>query len=282
MRVGIIGLGLIGGSLGLALRNLKDFPPPSPGEGRVGALDVVGISRTPAGAAAAQRRGAVDSASADMVILEAADVVIIATPIDQIQHTMTQLRLHLGPQTLVTDVASVKRPIMEWAQTLPNPARFLGGHPVAGKTQSGLAASDPSIFRDEPWIFTPTRGQDLAAFEPWFDLVRAIGARPMFLDAEEHDRQMAYLSHLAFTLSAAFAETVERHADASVGGPGYRSMVRLAGGDPAMYESIARENRQPLGDAIDRFAQILAGYRDRIDRGDRVRELFEAGQHVAV
>jgi prephenate dehydrogenase len=290
MRIGIIGLGLIGGSLGLALRELNknNFPPPLAGEGqggglvRVEALEVVGVARTPEGAAAAQQRGAVDSASADMAILKGADVVVIATPIAAIRHTISQLAPHLTRDTMITDVASVKRPVLEWARDLPHPARFLGGHPVAGKTQTGLSASDPSIFRDEPWIFTPSKGQDLAAFEPWFGLVRAIGARPTFVDAVDHDRQMAYLSHLAFTLSAAFAETVERNADASLGGPGYRSMVRLAGGDPAMYESIARENRQPLTEAIDRFTQILADYRERIDHGDQVRELFMAGQHVGV
>jgi prephenate dehydrogenase len=210
------------------------------------------------------------------------DIVVIATPIDEIRGTMNRLRPHLSRETVVTDVASVKRPVIEWSKVLPNPARFLGGHPVAGKTQTGLEASDPSIFRDEPWIFTPVPDQDLSPFEPWLGLVRAIGARPTFVSPDDHDRQMAYLSHLAFALSAAYAETVERNAEIELGGPGYRGMVRLASGDPAMYESISRENGRHLVEAIDQFSRILERYRDRIDRGERLRELFEAGKHVAV
>lgn len=268
MRVGIVGLGLIGGSLALALRGQRH-------------IEVVGVTRTPERAAVAMDRGAVDSASADISVLDGADVVVIATPIDEIRNTMSRLGPHLSRDTVVTDVASVKQPVIEWAQNLPNPTRFLGGHPVAGKTQTGVEASDPSIFLGEPWIFTPGRDQDLSPFEPWLDLVRAIGARPTFMSPGDHDRQMAYLSHLAFTLSAAYAETVERNADASLGGPGYRGVVRLASGDPAMYESISRENAPRLVEAIDNFTRVLGGYRDRLDRGEGVRELFEAG-HVAV
>lgn len=269
MRVGIVGLGLIGGSLGLALRALNQ------------PVEVVGVTRTPERAAEAKEHGAVDSASADLAILDGADVVVIATPIEEIRSMMLRLRPHLSRETVVTDVASVKQPVIEWSQSLPYPARFLGGHPVAGKTQTGLEASDASIFRDEPWILTPGRDQDLSPFEPWLDVVRAIGARPTFMGPDDHDRQMAYLSHLAFTLSAAYAETVERNADVTLGGPGYRGMVRLASGDPAMYESISRENGRRLVDAIDHFTRVLGGYRDRIDRGQGVRELFEAG-HLAV
>jgi prephenate dehydrogenase len=264
-----VGLGLIGGSLGLALRALKR------------PVEVIGVTRTADRASAAKQRGAVDSASADISVLEGADVVVIATPIEEIRNTMHRLRPHLSRDAVVTDVASVKQPVIEWSQSLPNPSRFLGGHPVAGKTQTGLEASDASIFVDEPWIFTPAQDQDLSPFEPWLDLVRAIGARPTFLSPHDHDRQMAYLSHLAFTLSAAYAESVERNADVSLGGPGYRGMVRLASGDPAMYESISRENARRLVEAIDHFTRVLGGYRDRIDRGEGVRELFEAG-HVAV
>ena len=278
MRIGIVGLGLIGGSLGLALKNL---PPPLRGRVGVGGLQVVGVTRTPERAAAAVERGAVDSASDDVATLEGADIVVIATPIDEIRNTIGRLRPHLTRETVVTDVASVKQPVIEWAQDLPNPAHFLGGHPVAGKTQTGLDASDPAVFRDEPWIFTPRTGQDLSPFEPWLELVRAIGARPTFISAADHDRKMAYLSHLAFALSAAYAATVERNADVNLGGPGYRGMVRLASGDPTMYESICRENGPGLVAAIDHFSRILQDYRKRIDQGDRVRELFEVGR-VAV
>jgi prephenate dehydrogenase len=93
---------------------------------------------------------------------------------------------------------------------------------------------------------------------------------------------MAYLSHLAFTISAAFAQTVRSEADPALAGPGYRSMARLADGDPTMYVSIAAENRQPLLDAIDRFSGVLEEYRDRIQRREAVLELFEGATHAPV
>jgi prephenate dehydrogenase len=269
MRIGIVGLGLIGGSLGLALRRLRR------------SIDVTGVAHRPEGAVAAVERGAVDRASTELSDLSECDVVVITTPIDQIAGVMERLGPVVASGTLITDVASVKRPVVGWAQRLPNPSRFLGGHPVAGKAQSGLAESDPSIFDQEPWIFTPTQGQDVRGFDTWVEMVRAIGAKPSFMRPNAHDKQMAMLSHLAFALSAAFAETVQRHADAALGGPGYRGMVRLAGGDPAMYEAIARENREALVEAIDRFDTILHRYRQRIDSGTKVKELFGGAVHAA-
>lgn len=268
MRVGIIGLGLIGGSLGLALRRLGH------------SIDVTGVARRAESAADAIQWGAVDRASTDLAALSDCEIVVIATPIDEIAGVMERIASVVPPGTLITDVASVKRPVLRWAQRLPNPLRFLGGHPVAGKTRGGLAESDASIFDQEPWIFTPIDDQDVRPFDMWFEMLRAIGATVSFMRADVHDQQMAFLSHLAFVLSSAFAETVRKNADARLGGPGYRGMVRLVGGDPVMYEAIARENRDALVDAIDRFDAVLHPYRQRIAGGIRVKELFGGAVHV--
>lgn len=270
MRVGIVGVGLIGGSLGRALRRLP------------GAVQVVGLARSSQSADEARRAGAVDQGSTDLSVLDGVDVVVLATPIAEIPRVLDRIGHLVNSGSVITDVASVKRPVREWVRRIPEPGLFLGGHPLAGKAQAGLAASDPAIFKDEPWIFTPLEFQNLRPFEPWFELVRAIGARPHFLSPEVHDEQVAYLSHLAFTISSAYAETVSANADPGLAGPGYRGMARLAAGDPSMYESIARENREPLIRAIDRFAASLAQFRDRIERQDAVRELFEVGNHAAV
>jgi prephenate dehydrogenase len=269
MRVGIVGLGLIGGSLGLALRRLG------------GAVEVRGVAHHADGVAAAQQRGAVDRASTDVRDLKDCDVVVVATPINQIRPVLERLAPVVRRSAMVTDVASVKRPVLEWARCLPEPSRFLGGHPVAGKERSGLSESDATLFRGETWIFTPNDGQELTPFDEWFRLVRAIGARPHILSAEAHDRQMAFLSHLAFTISIAYAQTVRPLADPELGGPGFRGMVRLAEGDPTLYEDITATNRGPLVEAIDRFAEVLHDFRERIESGDRVGELFQQGVHAA-
>src|SRR5207245_2149580 len=200
---------------------------------------------------------------------------------NQIQSGLEQIAADIPRQAIVTDVASVKRPVLAWARSLPDPSRFLGGHPVAGKERSGLSESDATLFRGETWVFTPDDGQELTPFDEWFRLVRAIGARPQILSADAHDRQMAFLSHLAFTLSLAYAQTVRPFADPRLGGPGYRGMVRLAEGDPTLYEDITATNRGPLVEAIDRFADVLHDYRERIDHGDSVGELFTQGARAA-
>ena len=269
MRVGIVGLGLIGGSLGLALRRLGE------------SVEVRGVAHHPDGVVAAQQRGAVDRAFSDLSDLADCDVVVIATPINQIQPVLERLAGVVRRGVVLTDVASVKRPVLEWARCLPEPSRFLGGHPVAGKERSGLSESDATLFRGETWIFTPGDGQELTPFDDWFRLVRAIGARPRILSAEAHDRQMAFLSHLAFTISTAYAETVRPVADPELGGPGYRGMVRLSEGDARLYEDITATNRGPLVEAIDRFADVLRDYRERIASGDQVGDLFRGGVHAA-
>ncbi|TMF45333.1 MAG: prephenate dehydrogenase, partial [Chloroflexi bacterium] len=268
MRVGIVGLGLIGGSLGLALRRLGE------------SVEVRGVAHHPNGVVAAQQRGAVDRASTDLRDLADCDLVVVATPINQIRPVFEGLAGVVRRATIVTDVASVKRPVLEWARCLPEPSQFLGGHPVAGKERSGLSESDATLFRGETWIFTPVDGQELTPFDEWFRLVRGMGARPKILSAEAHDRQMAFLSHLAFTISTAYAQTVRPVADSELGGPGYRGMVRLAEGDASLYEDIAATNRGPLVEAIDSFTDVLRDYRERIDRGDRVGDLFRRGVHA--
>jgi prephenate dehydrogenase len=270
IRVGIVGQGLIGGSLGMALSRL--------GQG----VEVVGLTRSSEAAREAERRHAVSRASTDVAVMDGADIVVIATPIDQVAPVLGRLTHLMTSGTVISDVASVKRPVRDWVRRIPEPGLFLGGHPVAGKTAAGIESADPDLFQDEPWIFTPLEAQNLHPFEALFELVGRIGGRVTLLSPEEHDRQMAYLSHLAFTISAAFAQTVRSEADPALAGPGYRSMARLADGDPTMYVSIAAENRQPLLDAIDRFSGVLEEYRDRIQRREAVLELFEGATHAPV
>jgi len=268
MEVGIVGLGLIGGSLGQALRRLG------------GRVRGTGIVRTTAEVTAAEARGAVDRAGTSLDLLAECRLVVVATPIAQGATVLAELGRVLPDRTLITDVASVKQPVLEWARALPAPDRFLGGHPMAGKTESGLSHSDPAIFVQTPWVFTPRPGQDLAPFQWWLDLVTAIGARPVVMAADEHDRRAAYVSHLAFTLSAAYAATVRDHGGDAMAGPGYRTMARLAAGDPRMYADIATTNQGPLLEAIDAFLDVLHDYRQRIADRDRLPDLFAEASHA--
>ena len=259
-RLGIIGIGLIGGSLGLALRAARPQ------------LEVVGITRTPAEAEAARRRGAVSEATTELAGAATCDLVVVATPIAAIPHTLRQLAGILPPSTLLTDVASVKAPVLAWAEkAFVDRTRFLGGHPMAGRTGNGIAAADPALFRGAVWVLTPFPGQPLDRFQAWAELLAGLGARPAFMPAPEHDRSAALISHLAFTVSTAYSATVDaapsREQALAIAGPGYRDMSRLAHGDPALYHAIATANREQLLDAVDSFSGQLATLRQRIADG---------------
>jgi len=266
-RIGIVGLGLIGGSLGLALRRLGDR------------VEIRGVDRRASTADRARDTGAAEQAGTDLRLLADCELIVIATPISAIPAILRELEDLLPAETLITDVASVKEAVLGWAQDLKEPARFLGGHPMTGKAEHGLDSSDPNLFANAPWLFTPREGQDLGRFDAWFELVRAVGARPRLMPAAVHDRQAALLSHLAFTLSSAYAATATG-ADTDMAGPGFRGLVRLASGDPDLYRDIAVANRVPLLAAIDSFLGVLSSYRRRIDDGDHLRELFLEAGHV--
>lgn len=274
MRVGIIGLGLIGGSIGLALRRLRPE------------LEVVGIARKESAAAAAVKRGAITAGGSDLRLAAACDLVIIATPLQEMRPVLAQLGRDLPAQTLLTDVGSTKAAVVKWAQELlPRPMAFLGGHPMAGRTDSGLRAADPSLFQDAAWIFTPQPEQDISAFSAWFELVDAMGARRFVLEPGDHDRRVALVSHLPFLLSAAYVSTVKAlpewsHA-ARIGGPGFRDMIRLAGGNPDMYAAITRTNRENILEVLKQFGASLAKFQRHLEQDDpRIWELFEESKRV--
>jgi len=272
-RIAIVGLGLIGGSVGLALRRARPD------------LEVVGIARREAGAGAAVQRGAVTAAATDLTIAAAADLVVVAVPLEEMRPVLALLGRRLPAGTLVTDVASTKAAVVSWAAELLGGDRFLGGHPMAGKTERGLRAADPDLFRGAPWILTPRPGQDLEPFRPWLQLVDAMGAHRVVMDPADHDRRVALVSHLAFLLSAAYVEAVKASPEWSeavrIAGPGFRDMIRLAGGDPDMYAGIARTNREPLLAAVRRLEASLAKFRRHLEGDDqRIWELFEESQRV--
>lgn len=267
-RVAIVGVGLIGGSLGLALRARRPQTA------------VHGITKDDRQAAAALRSGAVSSASARLEDAAGAEVTVIATPLHATRGVLQRLD-RAGAGGLISDVSSVKGPVVRWAvEDLAEPDRFLGSHPMAGRTENGIAAAQASLFEGAPWVFTPRAGQPLEPFEAWIECVRAVGAHPVMMDAEEHDRRVALVSHLAFLVSAAYVHvlrsTVEPERTAALAGPGFRDMIRLATGDPRMYAAIAEHNREPILAAVDRLEASLAEYRRLVLDGDpRLQGRFE-------
>jgi prephenate dehydrogenase len=230
--VAVVGLGLVGGSLARALTEAG--------------YRVIGHDR-PAVLRAASSAGAIASAAPRLRDAVAdADVVVLAASPRTNRRLLPEVARAARPGAVLTDVGSVKRGICADARRR-RIARFVGGHPMAGRETSGFAASKPDLFRDRWWILTPDAGLAPAALRIVRGLVRAAGARPIVMTPAEHDRAVAFLSHvpqvLAWALLAAARSDRVASRRLAVAGPAFREMTRLAGSPRPLWREILRENR---------------------------------------
>ncbi|MDX2153269.1 MAG: prephenate dehydrogenase/arogenate dehydrogenase family protein [Bryobacteraceae bacterium] len=250
--VAIVGVGLIGGSFGLALR-ASNFTG-----------HIIGVS-SPRTIDSACERGAIDRGEPLELAVPSADLVYLAQPIQQILDTLPRLAPLLKPGCLVTDAGSTKAAIAARAREVLPADTFIGGHPMAGKEVSGISAADPGLFRGRPYLLTPS-DRSLLGGGPgrrFLSLLEGIGARVRVLDAQEHDRLVAQLSHLPQVLSTVLAATLERTAvdPSGIAGPGLTDMTRLALSSHAVWGDILVTNRHEIESVLDTFAQELAAFR---------------------
>jgi len=243
LEVGIVGLGLVGGSLARALR--------------AAGHRVVGVDRLPV-RRKARRAGAVSATASRVEALLQSDVVVLATPPRVSRALLRSLHRVAPPRLVITDVGSVKGPIVRDARRLGLRA-FVGGHPMAGTERQGFVASRASLFRGAAWWIVPAA--DPRATRLVRALARAVGARPLTIEAEAHDRVVAFLSHAPQVaawaiLDAARADPVaRRHLRAA--GPGFRDMTRLAKSPRRLWREILDENRSEVARALASLARGL-------------------------
>jgi prephenate dehydrogenase len=236
---------------------------------------VVGSDTDPRTLRKALDRGIVASASADTSVADIADVVVIGAPIKAMREVFAQLSGRMGGK-VATDMASTKASVMEWAAAAG--IDLVGGHPMCGKEKAGIDAADASVFKGAAWVLTRE--------EPvLFDLIQAVGAHPIVLDAETHDRLVAGVSHAAFLLSVGYVLALSRRADwpeaSRLAAGGFRDMSRLAAGDPTLYAGVAKTNRAHLIEQLDAVSAELARLRRHLEADDpRLVELFEEAQAV--
>jgi prephenate dehydrogenase len=220
-------------------------------------------------------RGIVTSASADTSIAGMADVVVIGAPIKAMREVFAQLSGRTQGK-VVTDMASTKASVMEWAKAAG--IDLVGGHPMCGKEQSGIDAADASVFKGAPWVLT--RDEPVLS-----ELIEAVGAHPIVMDAETHDRLVAGVSHAAFLLSVGYVLALSRRPDwpdaSRLAAGGFRDMSRLAAGDPELYAGVTTTNRAQLIEQLDAITAELARLRRHLEAGDpRLVELFEEAHAV--
>jgi prephenate dehydrogenase len=261
--VAIVGLGLMGSSLALALKEARPD------------LVIVGSDQDAATARKALDRGIVASASPTLDVVEIADIVVLAVPILAMRQVLSNLRGQVAGK-VVTDMASTKVSVMEWASSAG--IDLVGGHPMCGKEMSGIGAADAAIFKGAPWVLTRA--------EPTVkELVEAVGAHPLVMDAETHDRLVAGVSHAAFLLSVGYVLALSGRPDwpeaSKLAASGFRDMSRLAAGDPSLYAGIARTNRVHLVEQLDAISATLGRLRRHLEADDpRLIELFEEARSV--
>ncbi|MEL6900503.1 MAG: prephenate/arogenate dehydrogenase [Cyanobacteria bacterium J06606_4] len=253
MKIGIIGLGLIGGCLGI------DF--------RAAGHTVYGLARKEASCQQAIARGIVDAASTHIESLCPCEVIFVCTPIATIVSMVKQLAAALSPTTIITDVGSVKAAIAtEATQHWP---QFVGGHPMSGKSEAGLEAAEAGLFQGNPYVITPIESADvhtdLAAVEVIEQLAKQLGSRLYRCAPHAHDRAVAWISHLPVMVSANLIEVALREPDPQtralaqhLASSGFRDTSRVGGGNPELGLMMAQYNQAEIVRSLKRYQQAIA------------------------
>ena len=255
MKIGIVGLGLIGGSLGIDLRSQGHY--------------IVGISRKQDTCQTATERGIADEAGVEFKLLAEAEIVFVCTPISAIASTIEQIVPHLNPNTIITDVGSVKQPIVtECSQLWSN---FIGGHPMAGTAESGIDAAIANLFTGAAYVFTPTAQTKPEHLEKLKAIASELNAVPCVCEAQIHDRAVSWISHLPVMIStnlitACLQEEPDTLKLAQIlASSGFRDTSRVGGGSPELGVMMAKYNREELLRSLYRYQDHLAEIIDQIE-----------------
>jgi prephenate dehydrogenase len=256
-RLSILGVGLLGGSIGLAAKRL------------IKGISVRGYGHRPATLDEAQQMGVIDRGerSAAEAVREA-DLVVLATPVGLFGELLREIGPALERGAIVTDVGSTKRSVVALAERhLPPHVRFVGSHPMAGSEKRGVRYASPDLFRGAGCITTPTPATDPAALEQVESFWRLLGMQVARLSPEEHDRRLADISHLPHAVAAALVATQDP-ASLPLAGQGFRDATRIAAGDPALWRDILVDNRDNLRDSLLRFRRHLDDLLAHLDSAD--------------
>jgi len=267
--VAIVGVGLIGGSIGLALRERKL------------AQRVIGVGRTASRLQQARRRGAVTetTTSLERGVAEA-DVVVVCTPVDDVAEHVCAVAENTGSDTLITDVGSTKEQIVQHLEVkLPAKSRFVGSHPVAGGEKAGVRFARADLFQRRLTIVTPGKqsaAQDIQRVSRFW---RSLGAQVVRMTPRQHDEQIAAISHLPHVLATLLAAGTTSEQQQLVG-TGWLDTTRVASGDVTLWRQIFQQNKVHVLKSVDKFAQLLTSFREALDKDDEreITRLLETGK----
>lgn len=256
MKIGIVGLGLIGGSLGLEFKNKN--------------IQVVGVSRRQNTCKIAVKNRVVDEASTDLSILKNTDIVFICTPIELIPDTLELMIPFLNESTIVTDVGSVKSFVVQKCSSLwPN---FVGGHPMAGTAKQGIEAAQTNLFQNAAYVLTPIESTSIHAVKKVEKVASYLGTKIYKCSPEIHDRAVAFISHLPVMISASLINTCIDQKDKktltlakNLASSGFRDTSRVGGGNVELGLMMAKYNQKELLFSLREYRQNLDKIIDNID-----------------
>ena len=273
-RVAIIGVGLIGSSLALALRKYGV------------ATEIRGSGRREANLREAVQRGIIDSYSLNhSEVVEGADLVVLATPVGRFRAIIEEVRPFLKKGSLVTDVGSVKGSLVrEMEELMPEGVNFVGGHPIAGSDRSGIDAASGDLFAGARCIITPTEQTPEEAVQKVSELWKTIRAEVSILSPEEHDLVFALVSHLPHLIAYALVNTVGKVNPEYIhyAGKGFKDTTRVALSSPELWRDICLKNKENLLDLVERFQEILGGMVSALkrDASEELEVLFQEAQSL--
>lgn len=263
VTVCIIGLGLMGGSLALALRAAEE---------RLGPLRIVGVSRNPATLDAARAARAIDAGTTDLAAgVQGADIVVLATPVRAILRQIPEVGRHARAGALVLDLGSTKAAICAALAGLPAGLQPVGGHPMCGKEVGGFAAAEAGLYRGKTFVLCPLPRTAGEALDRAAALVNAIGGQPLIADPAAHDRAAAAISHLPYTAAVALVNAVAAAGDPlawQLAASGFRDTTRLAASDVDMMLDILLTNRPAMLDWLGELQGQLANLKLALMTGD--------------
>jgi prephenate dehydrogenase len=250
----IVGLGLMGGSLALALKD------------RCASLMAVDTDERTC--REAMEKDVVSEAECDpAAILPRADVVILAVPIPAILDLLARMDEIVPQPCIVLDLGSTKQAIVQAMDQLPDRFATLGGHPICGKEQLSLANASPDLYRNAPFVLTPPKRSSAKASSAAFQIISALGANPLWMDAAVHDRILASTSHLPFLLASVLVLATSS-GSAPLVGPGFRSASRLASTPSSMMLGVLQTNRENILSSLSRFREHLDLIESALQAGD--------------
>lgn len=268
--VTIVGVGLIGGSIGLALRERKL------------AKKVIGVGRRRASLEKAQKVGAISRGTTDLAEgVAEADFVVVCTPVGEIAQHVLDAANALTRDALITDAGSTKSNIVKAVEAkLPRAKVFVGSHPLAGSEKNGAEHARAGLFDGRVVVVTPTRRSKAHADEV-ADFWSGLGATVLMMSPEAHDRALAATSHIPHLIASAVAGQTSK-ADLPLTASGWRDLTRIAAGDPELWTQILMENRQHALKSLARFEKTVTAFRAALEKGDRrhLHRLLTEGKQV--